>query len=89
MSVTALHPMYIHLDPLAAGDASTLKEIEEQRANLNNLPDVDYEVMIKIYRNKRKKEKERESYLWSIRLNNKKKKEPIHPAALTPPVPYP
>lgn len=48
LSPYALHPLYLHLESME-GDAKILnrKELEQKRSQLNKLPEVDYEAVMK------------------------------------------
>ena len=47
ISAFALHPIYLNLDQLVAGDAKLQKQINVEKAKLNALPDIDYEAVIR------------------------------------------
>ncbi len=48
VSVYALHPLYVQADALPAPDKKTKKGFEKRRAELNNLPQVDYEQALQL-----------------------------------------
>ena len=46
LSVYALHPLYVNVDALPAPDKKTAKKWEQEREQLNALPQVDYEAAL-------------------------------------------
>ena len=47
ISAFALHPIYLHI-PSVTSDKTLISEFEEERIRLNNLPNMDYEAVIKL-----------------------------------------
>lgn len=50
ISAFALHPLYINLEKIAGGDKAILKKLSKKQKELNVLPQVDYEKVMKTKR---------------------------------------
>ncbi|MCW3091328.1 MAG: 4-alpha-glucanotransferase [Ferruginibacter sp.] len=49
ISTFALHPLYLNLDKVAGSkNAAVLKPLKKKQAELNNLPDIDYEAVMNV-----------------------------------------